>query len=81
MVIDGDNNATEQYHYNDAVQDQTGFDGSVQDQDSASVVEQGAAVTVKITRLLKMLKTFQNKFKLVTLDLINIKVQLMIQTK
>ena len=36
---------TEQYNYNDTVQDQTGFDGSVQDQDSSSSVEQGAAVT------------------------------------
>ena len=44
MVIDGDNNATEQYNYNDTVQDQTGFDGSVQDQDSTSSVEQGATV-------------------------------------
>ena len=44
MVIDGDNNETEQYHYNDTVQEQTGFDGSVQDQDSTSSVEQGAAV-------------------------------------
>ena len=45
VVVDGDNTATEQYNYNDAVQDQTGFEGSVQDQDSASAVEQGAAVT------------------------------------
>ena len=34
----------EQYHYNDTAQEQTGFDGSVQDQDSTSSVEQGAAV-------------------------------------
>ena len=44
MVVDGDNNETEQYNYNDTVQEQTGFDGSVQDQDSTSSVEQGAAV-------------------------------------
>ena len=31
-------------NYNDVVQDQTGFEGSVQDQDSAVAVEQGAIV-------------------------------------
>ena len=44
MVVDGDNHVTEQYNYNDTVQEQTGFDGSVQDQDSTSSVEQGATV-------------------------------------
>ena len=43
-MVDGDNAAADQFNYNDAVQDQTGFEGSVQDQDSASAVEQGAAV-------------------------------------
>ena len=81
MVVDGDNHVTEQYHYNDTEQEQYGFDGSVQVQDSTSSVEQGATVTVKIIMLYKMLKINQNKFNLVTLDLINTKVLPMKQSK